>query len=94
MQTFKRLLLGLAIVLAVTAIGAAIPFAYRDRTERFFGGSALCDVLATGIKVGHLNSQTRIALIDVVVASAQIDPKSKSFAEYAKNDCPKTGDVR
>ena len=53
-----RFLVGPAIVLFVTAIGALIPFTFRERMEISLGSSAVCDMLATGVRLGHINEES------------------------------------
>jgi hypothetical protein len=82
-----RILLGIAIVLVVTAIGGAIPFMFRDRLGSFVGTAMVCDVLAIGVKLGHLDADKRKSLIEAVVASSDTDAKSKAIVEQAKSGC-------
>jgi hypothetical protein len=83
-----RILVGIVIVLSVTALGGLAPFAFRDRLGGFVGTGMVCDVLAIGVRLGHLNADTRKGLIEAVVASPDIDSELKVVVERAKTSCP------
>jgi len=82
-----RFLLGIVIVLGVTGIGGLVPLTFRDRLGGSIGTAMVCDVLATGVKLGHLNTKTRNDLIDAVIASADIDAESRAVIGRARAGC-------
>lgn len=82
-----RFLVGPAIVLFVTAIGALIPFTFRERMEISLGSSAVCDMLATGVRLGHINEEKRKLLFDAAADSSDINAKLKAIVERAKAGC-------
>lgn len=86
-----RVLLGIAIILAATAIGAAVPWTYQTWLETSIAKYALCDALASGEALGHLAKPERDILLDAVVAAPEIDPVSRKVVEGAKAGCSPHG---
>jgi hypothetical protein len=82
-----RFLLGTAIVLVVTAIGALIPFAFKERMGVSLGGAIVCDMLGTGVKLGHLDREKRKLLIDAANDASDISVNSKAIFQRAKAGC-------
>jgi hypothetical protein len=82
-----RILLGIAIVLGVAAIGGLVPLTFRDQLGGVVGTAMVCDMLAAGVKLGHLNADTRKSLIDAVVAAPDIDSESKAVVARARTGC-------
>ena len=86
-----RILLGLLIILGVTAAGAAIPLIFKNRMSGFIGTAVVCDTLATGTKLGLINAEKRKSLLDAVAASKDVDVVSASLVEGARNGCDNKG---
>jgi hypothetical protein len=82
-----RILLGIAIVLGATAIGALLPLTFRDRFGSSLGTSVVCDVLSTGVKLGYLDVEKRKALMDAVAAASDVDVQAKALVEGPRTGC-------
>jgi hypothetical protein len=82
-----RFFRGIAIVLFVTAIGALIPFAFREGMGMTLASSVVCDMLATGARLGHIDADKRKLLLDAAAGSSDADAKSKAIVEHARTGC-------
>ena len=81
-----RFLRGIAIVLFVTAIGALIPFTFRESMGTTLASSVVCDMLATGARLGHIDADKRKLLLEAA-GSSDVDAASKAIVEHARTGC-------
>ncbi len=80
-----RFLRAVLIVVAVTALGALIPFLFRERWSGAIGSALVCDMLASGERIGALPADARNALLDATIASATMDERSRSLLKKARD---------
>ena len=82
-----RFLYGFLIVLAATVAGALAPFLFAESLRNSLSTSIVCDVVSKATKSGILTADSRKRLLETVVASSDVDDKSKTAAGRVKEGC-------